>query len=318
MKLPDARSTAPWLLIIHQLPAKPAYLRVKVGRKLQALGAVAVKNAVYALPVTAASRDAYKALAAEITQDGGEALVCEANFVAGLSDIEVRALFDAARDADYEALAEEGRTLLRQSDVTSSDVRRLRKWRDEIGAIDFFGAHSRQSADDILGELDRKLTRHPDAGRTDAPPKIGIAELKNRVWVTRRHIHIDRIASAWLIRRFIDPAAKFKFVDAKAYKHRSRELRFDMSGAEFTHEGDNCTFETLIARAALDSDDALQAIAEIIHDLDIEDGKFGRPETAGLGAMVSGVCAASKDDHDRLYLGSASLDQFYAYFSKSR
>ena len=311
-------SSTKWLLLIHQLPAKPAYARIKVGRKLQALGAVAVKNAVYALPVNVAANEAYKALAADITRDGGEALVCEANFIAGMSDIEICALFDAARDADYEKLAEDGRRLLRGKRVTPGDLRRLQKWRDEIAATDFFGAHGRQSADNVLADVTRHLARHLDVSRPDAAPKVAPMDLKNRVWVTRRHIHVDRIASAWLIRRFIDPAATFKFVNIKTYKFKRQELRFDMAGAEFTHEGNNCTFETLLARAELSSDSALRAIAEIIHDLDIDDEKFKRPETAGLGATISGVCASSSDDRQRLSLGGSVLDQFYAHFSKTR
>lgn len=318
MTLPPKDSRTAWLLMIHQLPARPAYARIKVGRKLQTLGAVAVKNAVYALPVNAASTGAYKALAADIARDGGEALVCEANFIAGLSDVEIRALFDAARDADYEKLAEEGRALLRSGKVTPGDLRRLQKRKDEIAAIDFFDAHGRQVADNALADITRQLARHLDVSRIDTTPKVTLGDLKNRVWVTRRHIHVDRIASAWLIQRFIDPAAKLKFVNIKTYKFKRRELRYDMASAEFTHEGNNCTFETLLERAELSSDPALRAIADIIHDLDIDDGKYGRPETAGFGAMISGVCATSKDDQERLSRGSAGLDQFYAYFGKSR
>jgi hypothetical protein len=125
---------------------------------------------------------------------------------------------------------------------------------------------------------------------------------------------VDRIASAWLIRRFIDPEAKFKYVDGKSYVPRKGELRFDMANAEFTHEGNDCTFETLIRRTDLGGDTALRAIAEIIHDLDIEDEKFGRPETVGLGALITGVCESVADDDARLALASTGLNQFYSYF----
>ncbi len=305
-----------WLLMIHQLPAKPAYVRVKIGRKLRSLGAVSIKNAVHALPLSAEAAQAYTELSAEIIQGGGEVVVCEARLVGGLSDIEARALFDAARDADYEELAQEGRTLLEAGQVTQAESRRLRKRREEIVGIDFFAAHGRQTADDVIAEVERLLYRHPDVSRTDAPPKLTRAELKGRVWVTRRHIHVDRIASAWLIRRFIDPAAIFKFVDGKNYKPQSQELRFDMANAEFTHEDNDCTFETLVRRAELSADPALRAIAEIIHDLDVEEEKFGRPEAAGLGALIAGTCATTSSDDDRLTLGAAALDQFYAYFGK--
>ncbi|WP_236555130.1 chromate resistance protein ChrB domain-containing protein [Novosphingobium sp. 9U] len=141
------------------------------------------------------------------------------------------------------------------------------------------------------------------------------ATLIGRTWVTRRGVHVDRIACSWLIRRFIDPQARFRFVDAKTHQPAPGELRFDMSDAEFTHEGDRCSFETLLLHSGFAEDPGLSAIAEIIHELDIADGKFGRPETAGVGAMLSGVCAAIDDDIERIARASDALDQFYAFFS---
>lgn len=306
-----------WLLIIHQLPAQPAYLRVKLGRKLQAAGAVPIKNAVHALPLSETALVIFSALAKEVIQGGGEAFVCEAKLLHGLSDVDARALFDAARDADYEELVTEARDRLSSEQVTPADVKRLRQRRDEILAIDFFGAHGAQAANSVLEKLERLLTRHPNVSRTSTPPEFKLEDLKKRVWVTRKHIHVDRIASAWLIRRFIDSHAAFKFVDGKTYKPRSRELRFDMANAEFTHEGSDCTFETLVRRAALRNNRALCALAEVIHDLDVEEEKFGRPEAAGLGALISGICASTKSDQERLVQGSNALDQFYAHFSKA-
>ena len=128
--------------------------------------------------------------------------------------------------------------------------------------------------------------------------------------MTRRGVHVDRIACAWLIRRFIDPKARFKFVDGKSYAPETGELRFDMVDAELTHEGDRCSFEMLLLRAKLEGDTALAAIGEIIHDLDIGNGKFGRPETPGLGAMLSGVCASTDDDLQRIASAGDALDQF--------
>ena len=305
-----------WLLILFQLPARPAYMRVKIGRKLQVLGAVPIKNAAYALPLNDAAIRAFAELHQEVTENGGEALVCEARFLEGLSDKDARALFDEARDADYEELVRDARALMKSGAVSPAEARRLHKRREAIAKIDFFSAHGRQAADSALAELDGRIAKHPDVSRTEPAPAVPRGELKNRVWVTRRDIHVDRIASAWLIQRFLDPAGSFKFVDGKGYVPAAGELRFDMADAEFTHEGDNCTFETLLKRANLDSDPGLRALAEIIHDLDIEDEKFRRPETAGLGALVSGVCRASDDDSERVKLGASGLDQFYAHFRK--
>jgi hypothetical protein len=135
--------------------------------------------------------------------------------------------------------------------------------------------------------------------------------MRGKTWVTRRDVYIDRIASAWLIRRFIDPKARFKFTAAKAYKPRAGEVRFDMFEAEYTHEGDRCTFETLLQRAGL-RDRALKAIGEIVHDIDCKDAKFGRDEAAGIAALVRGLARAYSDDATRLERGAAAFDELYA------
>jgi hypothetical protein len=143
----------------------------------------------------------------------------------------------------------------------------------------------------------------------------GLAEYRKRVWVTRKGIHIDRMGSAWLIKRFIDPDAKFKLVPARGYRPEKGEIRFDMFEAEFTHEGDRCTFEVLIARL-VPSLGALRPIAEIIHDIDLKDGKFERAEAAGIDALITGICTRSKDDDERLQRGSAIFDDLFVSFSR--
>ena len=146
------------------------------------------------------------------------------------------------------------------------------------------------------------------------------AERRRRAWperVTRRDVHIDRIACAWLIRRFIDAEAQFKFVSAKGYPGRPGELRFDMFKGEFTHEGDKCSFEVLLKRLGL-KDAGLRAIAEIVHDIDLNDGKFGRNETAGIAHVIAGICASEKDDLARIERGAAVFGGIYETFRKTR
>jgi len=307
-----------WLALLHQLPAKPPYLRVKVWRRLQAIGAVPLKNAVHVLPLRGESEEAFRDLLDEIVGSGGEAILIEAGLVAGLSDSELRALFDAARDADYEEIAQAARNLLDTGPATGTEIERLQKRLIEVERLDFFGAHGRQAAEAALRELDAQRYAHPDISRADAADTPDPATLTNRVWVTRRGVHVDRIACAWLIRRFIDPDAVFRFVDGKNHVAGHGELRFDMADAEFTHEGDRCSFETFIMRVGLEEDSALVAIGEMIHELDIGDGKFDRPEALGLGAMLSGICASTDDDLDRIAKGSEALDQFHAFFSNRR
>jgi Chromate resistance exported protein len=249
-----------WLLLIHQMPAKPAYARVKVWRRLQALGAVTVKNAVYALPANADTREDFAWLAQEIRESEGEAVVCEASLVEGLTDAELRALFETARDEDYAKIAQEAREVgARLTNdppdnvlvEIASQTARLRKQLDAVVAIDFFGASGRLTAEDLVSGIEAALKQEDEAmsaGKTAVPPP---GPLKERVWVTRQSVQIDRIATAWLIRRFIDPGARFKFVPGTGYMPLQDELRFDMFEGEFTHRGDRCTFEVLVAHSGL-------------------------------------------------------------------
>lgn len=234
-----------WLLLIHQLPPKPDYFRVKIWRRLQSIGAVAIKNSVYVLPFTDEAMEDFQWLRREITAGGGEATVCRASFVDGMSDQQMRALF------------------------------------------------------------------RPDqapAARPTPDGKITVNK-RGRTWVTRPDVHVDRIASAWLIRRFIDPKARFAFSEPKAGM-----VRFDMFEGDYTHEGDRCTFETLIKRFGLDTDTGLRAIAEMVHDLDCKEDKFGRPETAGFERMINGVIKRYGKDDARVARGAELLDTVYESF----
>ena len=325
--LTRATQSERWLLLIHQLPAKPAYLRVKIWRRLQTLGAVAVKNAVYALPASEHSHEDFQWVLKEILDAGGEAMVCEARLLDGLSDADIRSQFNAARDQDYADIATEARVLsgrLAETPATESRAElkvqfsRLKNKHAQTVGIDFFDADGRQSADGLVHELDQALAEQavtPMASQQ--APASDVENLKSRVWVTRIGVHVDRIGCAWLVRRFIDRAGSFKFVPPKGYVPEQNELRFDMFDAEFTHEGDRCSFEVLMTRAGLD-DPALGAIAEIVHDIDLKDEKFGREEAPGIKTLINGICADTRDDDERLVRGAAIFDDLYAVFSSKR
>jgi hypothetical protein len=312
-----------WLLLLHQIPRKPDYLRVKVWRRLQRLGAVSIKNAVYALPRSEERNEDLQWVMREILAGGGEATLVEANLVQGLRDDEVEALFNKVRDADYEELVVHIRAAARlfprrgklKDDARrkiAAELERLRRRLEEIAAIDFFHASSRETAASLLEELRGKLATQPAVAVQSAAEKY-----RGRTWVTRKGIHVDRMASAWLIRRFIDPAAKFKWVAPKGYVPEPRELRFDMYEAEFTHVGNLCSFEVLMQRTGC-KDRALSAIAEIVHDIDIKDDRYRRPETAGIASLVAGIALTSAEDDERLARASAAFDQFYEVFSRKR
>jgi hypothetical protein len=314
-------SAAQWLLLIHQLPPQPAYERVKLHRRLQAIGAVAVKNTVHVLPRNDETLEDFLWTAKEIEAAGGEAVVCESRLVQGVTDAELRQRFDTERDADYRALSQEVRAALpktrgqgassAEATITRAMAARFHKRLAEIVALDFFGADGRAAVESALSELEAFLMQseqhRPEKSK---PAPRALKDLRGKTWVTRRNVHVDRIACAWFIRKFIDPAARFKFVEPAGYAPKRSELRFDMADAEFTHRGDQCSFEVLLAESAL-RDGALQVIAELVHDLDLKDGKFGRPEAEGVRQLLSGIVLASEDDRSRVERGGVLFEDLY-------
>jgi hypothetical protein len=315
-----------WLLLIHQIPPKPDYFRVKIWRRLQRLGAVAIKNSVYVLPKNEQTQEDFQWVLREIVEGRGEASLCEARFVEGLSDDQVEALFQVARGAEYDQIAEDARRLAEsplpdeQREATRRtqveiDLTRLKRRLAEVVAIDFFGAPGREAAEGLVSGVEARMTGKNSMLGPDGARTFRREDFLGKTWVTRKGIYVDRMASAWLIRRFIDPDARFKFVPPKGYKPLPGELRFDMFEAEFTHEGDRCTLEVLIERTGI-HDPGLSPIAEIVHDIDLKDSKFGRQDTPGIERLIAGIAMAHKDDENRLARGAAVFDDLYEYFKR--
>jgi hypothetical protein len=310
------RPAGQWLLLIHQIPPKPDYFRVKVRRRLQRMGAVALKNSVYVLPYREEALEDFRWLLREIVADGGEATICEAKLVEGITQPELENLFATERDVEYAELVVGARRLLSRGDAPAEgggrpselelELGRLQRRLEEIQTIDFFGASGRRAAERAIAAAEARLLRQP-AGKSQR----GGEEMRGRTWVTRQDVFVDRIASAWLIRRFIDPKAKFKFTGSKTYQPKTGEVRFDMFEAEYTHEGDRCTFETLLQRSGI-RDRALQTIGEIVHDIDCKDSKFGREEAPGIAILLRGLVRAYPDDATRLDRGALTFDDLYA------
>jgi hypothetical protein len=320
--VPETRDPR-WLLLIHQIPPRPAYLRVKIGRRLQDLGAVAVKNSVYVLPRSDQALEDFQWVRREIVAGGGDASVCEARFVEGLSEGAVIALFTAARDADYAALGREARRLhagvarhgqrpLADRGPATATLLRLRKRFADVVAIDFFSAPGREAVEGLLATVEAALRPRSETQPSAPPPT---AAVRGRTWVTRSGVYVDRIASAWLIRRFIDPEARFKFVRGPEHTPQPDEVRFDMFEAEYTHEGEQCTFEVLLRRFGLEPP-SLRHIAEIVHDIDLKDARFARPEGPGIDRLIAGIAMRHKDDEDRLREGGAVFESLYEYFER--
>ncbi len=322
---------AQWLVLVYQFPKGPGSKRVKVWRRLQTIGAVAIKNSVYVLPFNDQSQEDFVWLLTELQSGGADGVILESRFIDGMSDQQVRDQFSTARDEDYKELGDEIEEVLaalpaelKPDDEQSRQrarraLQRARKRIAEIEAIDFFGAEGHDTAEAAMRTLDELTQERNEFEKTREQTMEAVAnkDLRNRVWVTRRGVRVDRIASAWLIKRYVDPAAQFKFVAGKGYSPDDGEIRFDMFEAEFTHEGDLCTFEVLV-RLAQQDDSALQSIAEIVHDIDLKDSKFGRPETAGIANLISGIVAGIDDDERRIERGSQLFEDLYRFFSDGK
>jgi hypothetical protein len=319
---PMAADGPRWLLLIHQLPPEPAYLRVRIGRRLQALGAVALKNAVYVLPRGDAAQEDFAWVLREIAEAGGDAVLVAAALLDGLRDEEVESLFDAARSADYERIAERAAkldaSLRKRASLPPRAAAELRRLEAQLAgaiAIDYFEAPGREVAEGRLEAIAARV-RAPDPKESaGAALRPDVRQISGGTWVTRRGVHVDRIASAWLIRRFLDPRAQFKFVAPRGYRPAPGEIRFDMFDAEFTHDGDRCTFEVLLDAAAI-KDAALRAVADVVHDIDLKDGKFGRPETAGIAGLLAGLARRTRDDGARIERGRQLFDDLYESFPR--
>jgi hypothetical protein len=313
----DSRAAArrAWYLLIHQLPPEPLYLRAKIRQRLTKVGAVALKNAVYALPRTEDCLEDFQWIAQEAISGGGDAHVCEAEFLEKRTDQALIERFRAERDADYEDLAASIRAEGR-GENPSALLARSRRRLEEIARIDFFEASRRREVEGLLQKTEAAARpRRERSGASGRKRSGGAGRLSNRTWVTRQGIKVDRISTAWLIRRFVDPRAKLRFVDPSKEGPAKGELAFDLVGGDFTHEGDRCTFETLRRRAGL-RDPALGPVGEIVHDIDLKDGKFGRPETRGIERVLSGILRSCPGDEERLERGFQLFDGLYESFRR--
>ncbi len=303
-----------WILLIHQLPPQPTNLRVRIWRKLQKLGAAAVKNSVYVLPFNEKTHEDFQWLKQEIAAEGGEATVFRAGAVEGATDKEIIALFRKTRDEEYKQVAAELDGLtgamreqkrgghLSAGRIThyETELDKLHKELEQVVSADFFNASGQTSARSAYERCQKALrsAQSPrvksEQAKASKSGTVNLASYQGRRWVTRRNLFIDRLAAIWLIKRFVDAKSRFFYVDEEETVEGA--IGFDMFGGEFTHDGEDCTFETMIKRFGLNDDVGLSAIAEIVHDIDLKDNKFNRSEAAGLGAVIRGLVESLKDD----------------------
>ena len=304
-----------WLCLLFLLPTKRAHARVQAWRRLQRAGAVLLKNSAYVLPASADSREDLEWIKQEIVSSGGQAMVLVARAPDVATEDEIVSAFRTARSRDFEELTADAGKLMRLARQRSAGragreltqrLRRLRERFEERAAIDFVKAPGRDELAALLEELDHLTGRR----RTMAPSgttAVNPAAYRDKVWVTRPQPGVDRMSSAWLIRRFVDSKARFVFGLPTATPDA---IPFDTFEAEFGHHGTSCTFETFCDRFAI-ADPAVRHIGRIVHDLDLKETKYNETETATIGRLVDGLRRAQHDDDALLQSG---IDMFEALY----
>ena len=313
-----------WLTLLTTLPPTPTRHRVGVWRKLQRMGAVRLRGSAWILPETTETTELFQWLVQEIDSFRGEATLLHVDRVGNMTPEQVTALFHKARALEYQSTVKGCREVLSQLDRYRTNHRGsvaqlrskldgVKRELDRIQSIDYLetpmGRRARALWETTAKRLRAVETRpHAPAGRHRASlPAPG------STWVTRPRPHIDRIASAWVIRHFYDANAKFVFADATDAARKG--IPFDVVGAEFGHHGEDCTFETLIKRFGI-KDRRAKVIAEIVHEADLHDGKFTRNESTGIDLAIKGLAEATQDDHDLLERGMAIFDGLYTVLKR--
>lgn len=302
-----------WLLLLYALPARKGSSRVSLWRQLKKSGAIALKTSAYVLPDEPQHRERFQWLAEQVRENGGDATLIYATDIEGTSDEEIVRMFVAARAEEYAAfVAEIGAFIAahrrKPGENFAAELERFAARLEEIQQLDFFHA---PQAEEARMQLERARTLH--AKKNAAPVVLSSKRFRGRTWLTRPRPEIDRVGSAWLIRRFIDPQARFVFAN-KPEDHPDA-LPYDMVGVEFTHHRDDCTFETLVKRFGID-DPVLRRIAEMVHAADIEDGKYARTECIGIDRVLKGWGRLGWSDETLLERGGECFDALYEFLRK--
>ncbi len=268
-----------------------------------------LKSSAYLLPDSPDRYEQFQWLAQEIQRDGGEATLLRVDRVENMPEPDVVRLFQEARNHDYAALAERYRKLLKgRGPRLTEELARLAREMARVAEIDFFEAPGRREVERAREAVEERTASGRARPAGTAPP-LDLAILKGRRWVTRPRPHVDRIASAWLIKRFVDLEAEFVFTSPDQIP--ADAIPFDMAGVDFGHHGEDCTFETLLRRTGL-RDRKLAVLAEIVHEADIKDQKFAREEARGIDLALRALLSAIKDDHEALAQGMTLFDGLYA------
>ncbi|OLB40348.1 MAG: hypothetical protein AUI04_10100 [Candidatus Rokubacteria bacterium 13_2_20CM_2_64_8] len=308
------------ILLLVGVPPTPSSLRVRVWRRLRSLGAVPLKRSAYLLPDTPERYEDFQWLAQEIEREGGEATLIRIQQIENISPENVQRLLHEPRDHDYRQLAARYRKVLQSLEKKPAvkgarlpeELAHLAREHQRIRDIDYFDAPSGAEVRRLEEVIAMRTRRQEPVHREERRP-LDLAGLRGRRWVTRPRPHIDRIASAWLIKRFIDPDAEFLFAPPAEFPKDA--IPFDAPGVELSHQGEDCTFETLVKRARL-RDRRLARLAEIVHEADLRDGKYPHEEARGIDVAVRALLAASPDDRQVLAQGMTLFEGLYATTSR--
>jgi len=293
----------PWLLLVFSLPAKRATERVAVWRKLRRYGVLALKSSGYLLPNTSANEERLEWLAADIRKHRGDASVLHVTGIDNLPSPQLIRMFNDARNGEYNAIAAQLKKLGKGRSPSLGTPPQWRRRFQEVAERDFFQAPARARVEQLFAQLDQRA--HVSSSDSSRKKK----DYHGQTWVTRPRPGIDRVSSAWLIRRFIDASATFQFADDPAAVPAA--IPFDMFGAAgFGHRGDDCTFETLVKHFGID-DERVRSIAHGIHDADLADEKFGSSEAVGLDHVLSGWANQGISNDELLRRGIELIEGLY-------
>jgi hypothetical protein len=300
-----------WLLLLFSLPTSRNTERVAVWRRLKKVGAVQFKTSTYLLPDEPAQYEQFQWLAQQIRDYGGDSTLVRAQEIEGLTREKVVSVFNAARDQDYATLRKSLQTFIarqRKSDesAAATELERFTRQFRELRQIDFF--------DSARGHEVAMLLRRAEGPRRSLKLRtLDAKQYRGKTWLTRPRPEIDRVGSAWLISKFIDPKAKFVF--APSAQSVPDAIPFDMLDAEFSHHGNCCTFETLTKRFSI-ADKAVTKIGEMIHDADLDDARFQRVECVGIDRVLKGWAKEGLPDEEILRRGFECFDALYAFLQR--
>jgi hypothetical protein len=310
-----------WLLLIMTLPTENATARMRSWRALKAMGCAVLRDGVYLLPLREGGADTLQDVADGVVEAGGTANIIQTTSRDTAQDELFRALFDRAEDyAEFaKSLNTARKSLSRLSGPEiNRAVRRLRREYEVLRSTDFFPTEAAVRADaawsDFVGLVDTVLSPDEPHAAEGAVRRLDRKDYQGRTWATRRHLWVDRVASAWLIRRFIDPKARFLWIE-KPSACPKKALGFDFDGATFTHVGELVTFEVLLSSFGLANEPGLVRLGELVHALDV--GGPVVPEAGGFEALMAGARQRTADDDELLAEMSRALDSLYAFYREA-